>query len=194
MTFQSGLVRSYQIISVRNGAIKGSGKNLIAKRKGVFTNYDKDTAALPWHREQHDNKDPSTLQLWFFTSARTALGCQINSILNTHTQYDTQLCNTDGMSWNNHKCFAHSLKDIEVTCCCDSSSIFLHLSLAVKRQTLLFILFCSLSSHLGEELLFDKFLVLTVGWRLSILHHPAVPRSIYSTERSTPTRKVLLSQ
>lgn len=98
------------------------------------------------------------------------------------------------MSWNNNKCCPYSLKDIEVTCCCDSSSIFLHLSLAVERQTLLFISLCSFSSHLGELLLFDKFLVLTVGWRLSILHHPVVQRSLYNTERSTPTRKVLLSQ
>ena len=73
------------------------------------------------------------------------------------------------MSWRSNKCCPQSLKDIEVTCCCDSSSIFLHLSLAVERQTLLLVLLCSLSSH-GRRIIvcqvstFDSWLEIVHTW------------------------------
>lgn len=194
MTFQSGLVRSYQIISVRNRAIKGSGKNSIGKRKGVFSNYSKDTAALQWHGEQRDNEDPSTSQLRFFTSAEAALSCQINSILNTHIQHDTQLGNADGMSWNNNKCCPHSLKDIEITCCCAAAPFCTCLWLWRGKH-------CSLSYFAPCLLIWEMNYYLTnfYFWQLagdcphfSILWSQKV--STIQKERSTPTRKVLLSQ
>lgn len=56
--------------------------------------------------------------------------------------------------------------------------------------------FLSNFAHLliWENYYLTSFWFIAVGWRLTTLHHPVVPRSIYNTEGSDPTCKVLLSQ
>lgn len=183
MTFQSGLVRSYQITSIRNRAIKGSWKEerclqAITVKASLLCSSMRSNMTTRTHPLHSQNCAGLPDKQHF-----------------KYTYNDTQLGNRDGMSWNSNKCCPHSLKDIKVTRCCENNSIILQCTcLRVKKQILLFISFCSFPSPLGEELLFDKFLFLTIGWRLCILHHRAVARCIHSTERSTQTRKVLLSQ